>query len=56
VILDSKARNRLCARIGEVMKAVDTPAKEKISALSDAVGKTIKGKKETIGLAIVALS
>src|SRR5881296_3298328 len=37
------------------MKAVDTPAKEKISALSDAVGKTIKGKKETIGLAIVAL-
>src|SRR5881628_2410985 len=37
------------------MKAVDTPAKEKISALSDAVGKTIKGKNETIGLAIVAL-
>src|SRR5438445_4911748 len=37
------------------MKTVDTPAKEKISALSDAVGKTIKGKKETIGLAIVAL-
>src|SRR5213596_3411572 len=37
------------------MKAVDTPAKEKISALSDAVGRTIKGKKETIGLAIVAL-
>src|SRR5204862_7138625 len=37
------------------MKAVDTPAKEKISALSDAVGKTIKGKKETIGLASVAL-
>jgi len=39
----------------KVMKALDTPAKEKISALSDAVGKTIKGKKETIGLAIVAL-
>src|SRR5213079_1611035 len=39
----------------KVMKAVDTPAKEKISALSDAVGKTIKGKKETIELAIVAL-
>src|SRR5213592_2418921 len=37
------------------MKAVDTPAKEKISALSDAVGKTIKGKQETIELAIVAL-
>src|SRR5256712_10169145 len=37
------------------MKAVDTPAKEKISALSDAVGRTIKGKRETIGLAIVAL-
>src|SRR5437870_9747240 len=37
------------------MKAVDTPAKEKISALSDAVGKTIKGKRETIGLAIVTL-
>src|SRR5437764_7337068 len=37
------------------MKAVDTPAKEKISALSDAVGRTIKGKHETIQLAIVAL-
>src|SRR2546422_3912208 len=37
------------------MKAVDTPAKEKISALGDAVGKTIKGKQETIGLAIVTL-
>src|SRR5213593_686841 len=37
------------------MKAVDTPDKEKISALSDAVGKTIKGKKEIIELAIVAL-
>src|SRR5216110_1818950 len=37
------------------MKAVDTPAQEKISALSAAVGKTIKGKKETIELAIVAL-
>src|SRR5438876_5688333 len=37
------------------MKTVDTPAKEKISALSDAVGKTIKGKREIIELAIVAL-
>src|SRR3989475_13293632 len=37
------------------MKAVDTPAKEKISERSDGGGKTIKGKKETIGLAIVAL-
>src|SRR5947208_2581370 len=37
------------------MKAIDTPAKEKISALRDAVGKTVKGKKETIELAILAL-
>src|SRR5213596_1278821 len=37
------------------MKAVDTPAQEKIFALRDAVGKTIKGKQETIELAIVAL-
>src|SRR5207302_4346846 len=37
------------------MKTLETPVKEKISALSDAVGKTIKGKKETIGLAILAL-
>ena len=39
----------------KVMKAIDTPAKEKISALRDAVGKTVKGKKETIELAILAL-
>src|SRR5437867_12643709 len=38
-----------------VMKTIDTPAKEKISALRDAIGKTIKGKQETIELAIVAL-
>jgi len=37
------------------MKTIDTPAREKISALRDAVGKTIKGKQETIELAIVAL-
>ena len=37
------------------MKITETPAKEKISALRDAVGKTIKGKRETIELAIVAL-
>ena len=39
----------------KVMKTIDTPAREKISALRDAVGKTIKGKQETIELAIVAL-
>src|SRR5438309_3187164 len=39
----------------KVMKTIDTPAKEKISALRDAVGKTVKGKEETIELAVVAL-
>src|SRR5207249_7096544 len=39
----------------KVMKTIDTPAREKIFALRDAVGKTIKGKQETIELAIVAL-
>ena len=39
----------------KVMKAIDTRAKEKISVLRDAVGKTVKGKKETIELAILAL-
>src|SRR5437762_11525843 len=37
------------------MKTIETPTREKISALRDAIAKTIKGKKETIGLAIVAL-
>ena len=39
----------------KVMKTIDTPAKEKIFALREAIGKTIKGKQETIQLAIVAL-
>ena len=38
-----------------MMKAIDTSAREKISSLRDAIGKTIKGKNETIELAIVAL-
>jgi MoxR-like ATPase len=37
------------------MKTVEMPTTEKISALRDAIAKTIKGKQETIDLAIVAL-
>ena len=37
------------------MKTVETPVREKISALRDAIAKTIKGKQETIELAIIAL-
>src|SRR3989475_2374244 len=37
------------------MKTIETPAREKISALRDAIARTIKGKQETIELAIVAL-
>src|SRR5438067_2601786 len=37
------------------MKTIETPTREKISALRDAIAKTIKGKQETIDLAIVAL-
>jgi MoxR-like ATPase len=39
----------------KVMKTVETPATEKISALRAAIAKTIKGKQDTIDLAIVAL-
>src|SRR5436853_3583959 len=41
--------------VGKVMKTVATPQKEKVSALSDSISKTIKGKQNTIDLAIVAL-
>src|SRR5437879_9796644 len=37
------------------MKTVEMPTTEKISALRDAIAKTIKGKQETIDLAIVSL-
>src|SRR5438552_12308100 len=37
------------------MKTVEMPTTEKISALRDAIAKTIKGKQETIDLAIVTL-
>src|SRR5207245_4364456 len=37
------------------MKTIETPAREKISVLRDAIAKTIKGKQQTIDLAIVAL-
>jgi MoxR-like ATPase len=37
------------------MKALETSAKDKILALREAIGTTIKGKQETIDLAIVAL-
>jgi MoxR-like ATPase len=38
-----------------MMKTLETTAKDKIFALREAIGVTIKGKQETIGLAIVAL-
>lgn len=37
------------------MKSVETSTREKISALRDAIARTIKGKQQTIDLAIVAL-
>jgi MoxR-like ATPase len=37
------------------MKVVDTPAQDKITALRNAIGQTIKGKQGTIELALVAL-
>src|SRR6266853_4954584 len=37
------------------MKTLETPVRDKIFALSDSIGATIKGKQETIGLAIVTL-
>ena len=37
------------------MKAVESTAKDKILALHQAIGVAIKGKEETIALAIVAL-
>ena len=37
------------------METLETTARDKIFALRDAIGTTIKGKKETINLAIVAL-
>src|SRR5437764_14925951 len=37
------------------MKTIETPTREKISALRDAIAKTIKRKRTTIDLAIVAL-
>jgi MoxR-like ATPase len=39
----------------EAMEALETTARDKIFALRDAIGTTIKGKQETINLAIVAL-
>ncbi len=37
------------------MKAIEAPIQEKISVLRAAIGQTIKGKEETIELAVVAL-
>src|SRR5476651_1723338 len=37
------------------MKAIEIPTQEKVSALRTAIGQTIKGKEETIELAVVAL-
>src|SRR5579872_2205804 len=41
--------------VRKVMKTVTSLQTEKISALRDAIATTIKGKQETINLAIVAL-
>jgi len=38
-----------------VMNALETSTRDKISALREAIARTIKGKQETIGLAIVTL-
>ena len=38
-----------------MMKALETAARDKIFALREAIGLTIKGKEDTIDLAIVAL-
>src|SRR5438270_4063549 len=37
------------------MKSIEAPILEKVSALRTAIGRTIKGKEETIELAVVAL-
>ena len=37
------------------MRATESSARERIAALRDAIGVTIKGKPETVNLAIVAL-
>jgi len=41
--------------VRQFMKAITTPQGEKVSALRDAIATTIKGKQQTIDLAIVAL-
>src|SRR4051812_10351597 len=38
-----------------VMKTIETPALDKITALKSAIGRIVKGKDETIAMAIVAL-
>lgn len=37
------------------MKGIETATQDKVSVLRDAIGRTIKGKRETIELAVVAL-
>src|SRR5215831_12821628 len=37
------------------MKAIEAPTQDKVAALRSAIGRTIKGKEETIGLAVIAL-
>src|SRR5207247_1993669 len=39
----------------EFMKAVEASSREKITTLRETIGRTIKGKQETIELAVVAL-
>src|SRR5687767_593836 len=43
------------AMIGPVMKTIETSTREMIFALREAIASTVKGKKQTIDLAIVAL-
>src|SRR5215216_6266238 len=38
-----------------VMKTIETPALDKITALKSAIGRIVKGKDETVSMAIVAL-
>src|SRR5215471_7131452 len=39
----------------EVMKVIEAPTEEKVSSLRKAIGRSIKGKEETIELVLVAL-
>ncbi len=52
---DANPTDGLVLESGQIMKTIETSARDKVSALKAAIGRTIKGKQETIELAIVAL-